>query len=138
MARTDNYRQQHNDLLEVATQISGKLNAQQLSEDASEVRRLLSTLLGKLRIHLATEDKALYPQLLSSTSDDAKHLAKRFIDEIGGIGEVVGQYSKKWSSPLHIQKDSAAFVSETKSLFGALANRIEKENNELYDYVDKM
>ncbi len=138
MARTDNYRVQHSEMLEVATLISKKLDAQRLSQDAAEVRTLLSKLLGKLKMHLAAEDKALYPQLLSSGNIAAKQLAQRFIDEMGGIGEVVNKYSKKWPSPIAIQKDANTFVAETKALFGALSNRIDKENNELYNYVDLM
>jgi iron-sulfur cluster repair protein YtfE (RIC family) len=138
MARTDNYRRQHDDLLGVATEISGKLDAQKLTRDATEVRTLLSKLLGKLNIHLAAEDKALYPQLLKSDSTEAKKLAERYISEMGGIADAVKAYSQKWPSPLAIQKDPASFVTETKSLFGALGQRINKENNELYNYVDQL
>ncbi len=138
MRRTDSYRRQHDDLLQVASEISGKLNAQKLAENATEVRTLLSKLLGKLNVHLAAEDKALYPRLLNAGDPEAKKLAERYISEMGNIAGVVKSYAQKWPSPGAIQKDPSTFVAETKSLFGALSNRIKKENNELYAYVDKM
>ncbi|HHM01759.1 MAG TPA: hemerythrin domain-containing protein [Caldithrix abyssi] len=138
MRRTDSYRRQHDDLLQVAGEISGKLDTHSLSQNASEVRTLLSKLLGKLNVHLAAEDKALYPRLLNAGNPEAKSLAERYISEMGNIADVVKSYSQKWPSPAAIQKDPATFVAETKNLFGALSKRIHRENNELYNYVDKM
>lgn len=137
MSRTDSYRRQHDELLEVVTEISGKLDALQLAKDASEVRALLSKLMGKLKIHLAMEDKSLYPQLLKSLDPAAKKLAQRFIDEMGSIGLVVEKYAANWPSPTAIQKNANGFVSETRKLFEALGKRIVKENNELYKFVDQ-
>ncbi len=137
MSRTDSYRRQHDELLEVVTEISGKLDALQLAKDASEVRALLSKLMGKLKIHLAMEDKSLYPQLLKSQDPAAKKLAQHFIDEMGSIGLVVDKYAANWPNPASIQKDAPGFVSETRKLFEALGKRIVKENNELYKFVDQ-
>ncbi len=138
MRKTESYRRQHDDLLQVAGEISRKLDAQKLSRDATEVRSLLSKLLGKLNVHLAAEDRALYPRLLNAGDPQAKSLAEKYISDMGGIAQTVKSYSQKWPSPVAIQKDASSFVSETKSLFGALSKRIERENNELYNYVDKM
>ncbi len=46
------------------SEISTHSNVDALSNDASEVRSLLSKLLGKLNVHLSMEDKTLYPKLL--------------------------------------------------------------------------
>ncbi len=138
MSKTKNFRDQHDDLLKIATEIAGHLNVNELSNDASEVRRLLSKLLGKLNVHLSMEDKSLYPKLLDHPDERVKVMAKRFMDEMGGIGKVVTAYREKWPSPLHIQKDPSTFIRETKGIFDALGKRIEKENNELYKTVDEL
>jgi len=138
MARTDSYRRQHDELVEIVTEISGKLDSLRLSKDATEVRTLLSKLMGILKIHLAMEDKSLYPQLLKSPDPVARKLAQKFIDEMGAIGTVVEKYVATWPNALSIQKDANGFIIETRKLFDALGKRIIRENNELYKFVDQL
>jgi len=138
MSATKMYRDQHNDMLGVASEITDRLDAGKLSADASEVRSLLSKLMGKLKIHLAMEDNALYPKLLNSADASVKSLAKKFQDEMGGIGKALDAYKHTWSNALEIQKDPNAFIQQTKELFDALAKRINRENNELYKAADQL
>jgi len=135
--KTKSYRDQHERMLMLAGQISQKLDLNALSKDASEVRNILSQLLGLLNIHLAMEDKALYPSMLSHSDAQISQTAKKFQEEMGGIGAVVGDYNKKWSSALKIQDNPSAFISESKNIFSALAKRIDRENNQLYPLFDK-
>ncbi len=138
MSKTKSFRDQHNDLLKIASEISAHLNVDELSNDASEVRSLLSKLLGKLSVHLSMEDKVLYPKLLGHSDERVKSMAKIFIDEMGSFGEAVKAYKKKWLSALQIQKDPSDFIEQTKGIFDALVKRIERENNELYKVVDEL
>ncbi|MCP4297723.1 MAG: hypothetical protein GY786_19155, partial [Proteobacteria bacterium] len=80
MGATKRFRDQHNDLLLIASEISLHLKAEYLSRDASETRLLVSKLLGKLSIHLAMEDKALYPQMLEHSDDRVRSMARKFMD----------------------------------------------------------
>lgn len=137
MAITDSFRQHHTELLQIATEMSRHLNAEQLKKDANEIRSMLSKLSGKLNVHLTMEDKSLYPSLLNHTDPNLKLIANRFIKEMGGIKEVFGGYLKKWPTPSSIQANAAEFVAETKNIFSALSKRIEKEDKELYSLVDK-
>ncbi len=132
------FRDQHDELLKIATEISAYLDVDKLSGDAGEVRGLLSQLLGKLSVHLSMEDKALYPKLSEHPDERVRSMARSFMEEMGGIGEAVNEYKSKWSSSLEIQKDPGDFIEQTKSLFDALSKRIERENSELYKVVDEL
>ncbi len=138
MSQTKTFREQHDELLKIATEIASHLDVDALAKDASKVRSLLSRLLGVLSIHLSMEDKSLYPRLLAHDDVAIKSMAQRFMDEMGGIGKVLEEYKTKWMTVAKIQDNSAAFVTETKGIIDALALRIEKENNELYEALDKL
>ena len=138
MSKTKGFRAQHDDLLKVVTEISTHLNVNELSNDATEVRRLLSLLFGKLNVHLSMEDNALYPKLLEHSDERVKSMAKRYMDEMGGVGKAVNAYKDKWSTASLIQKNPSGFIEQTKGIFDALAKRITKENNELYKPVDEL
>ncbi len=137
MGITSNFIQQHEDMLTVAKEMSKLLDPNILGKDAQPVRSLLSKLSAKLKIHLASEDKSLYPELLNHKDENVKATAKKFMDEMGSISSVFVKYTEKWVSADAIQKNPNDFIKETEGLFSALAKRIEKENKELYPLVDK-
>lgn len=136
MAYTQKFRDQHDDLLERAGEISKKLNEEALSKDASQIRDLLSGLLGKLKIHLAVEDKALYPQLKNCGNHEVAAISIQYQEEMGGIAEFVSNYSKHWPSAYAISENAKGFIDETNQLISALSTRIQKENDYLYKLAD--
>lgn len=138
ISHTKIFRDLHDKLLKIVSEISAHLNVDELSNDVSEVRGLLFKLFAMLSVHLTMEDKVLYPKLLKHPDERVKSMARRFIDEMGGIGEAVEEYKNKWSSDLEIQKNPGDFIEQTKGIFGALVKRIEKENNELYKTIEEL
>lgn len=136
MAQADSFYKQHEELVEVVGKISGKLNAATIVAQAGEVRGLLNTLLGKLSIHLSMEDKALYPRLQQHADAKIRDTAKKFAAEMANVAPVVQAFGAKWNES-EIKANPAAFVEETKKLFAALADRIRRENTELYPLLDK-
>ena len=138
MPKTDRFRRQHDQLLEVVGEITSYLNPAAIDVNASDVARLLARLSGKLRIHLAMEDESLYPRLLKSSDPRISATADEFIAEMGTIGVTFKSYMDTWGSASYIKRDPNAFISDTKELFSALGDRINRENNELYPIVDRM
>ncbi len=124
--------------MQIATEMSKHLNADTLIHDAQLIVSQLSTLTGKLTIHLAMEDKVIYPYLINHKDEHVRVLAKKYIDEIGSIAQVFTNYIKKWPNPHTIQDNTSGFIHETKSLFQVLSKRIDKEDNELYELVDRL
>lgn len=138
MAATDNYRRQHDELVKIVTEISKFLDKQKLESGAEQVVTMLSQFSGKIKMHLALEDESLYPRLLSHSDSKIKDMAQKFQKEMGAIKPQVEAYSKKWLTAKNIHAQPDVFITETKGLFEALANRIKRENTELYAAFDKI
>ncbi len=136
MAVTDNFRKQHAELIELVRGIESALDPQKLAAGVSEVRSKLSTLLGKLSLHLAMEDNSLYPRLEKHQDAKIRDVAKKFSTEMSGVKPNVEAFSRKWTETA-IRADGAAFCAEAKSLFGLLADRIQRENTQFYALVDQ-
>jgi len=137
MTATASFRKQHGELLTVAGEIGKLLDAARLATDATSARTLLSNLAGKLKIHLAMEDKTLYPRLMQDPDPKVSAMAMRFADEMGGIAEVFGGYMERWPTAKAIQEAPQRFVTDTQKLFAALSTRIDRENNQLYPLLDQ-
>jgi iron-sulfur cluster repair protein YtfE (RIC family) len=133
MGFTDKFRTQHNEILVIAKEMTAEIKG---DADAAVLRKLLSNLAGKLNFHLAMEDQALYPRLMERQDAEAKGMARKFMDEMGGLGKVFGTYNDKWQISA-IRKDPAGFAGETQAVFAALTKRIQRENTELYPLADR-
>lgn len=128
---TDILIPQHNEALEIAGKIVGQFDGNSV-KDAVETRKLLSSLLGKLTIHLVMEDKNLYPKAEGCGDMQLSNLSKQMKTEMSGLAEAVTAYGRKWATPDLIQNNQAGFISETKQVFATLQKRIEREEKEFY------
>lgn len=138
MARTDRFRRQHQEILQLMAQITSMLDTSQPGEKARDIRTQLSVLAGKLNVHLAMEDNALYPSLLEQKDGNVGLVARKYAEEMGHIKETFAGYLKKWPTPMAIQNDPGRFSGETREIFAALARRIQREDDELYPLVDRL
>jgi hemerythrin-like domain-containing protein len=137
MLRTAVFRRQHEELAQAVADIRALLDPGELARGAGIISGYLSILSGKLTVHLAMEDKGLYPRLGRHNNPAVRELARKFITEMGSIQEVFRGYLARWRDPAHIERQSTQFVQETRSLLDALTHRIAREDNELYPMVDR-
>ncbi|WP_295995210.1 hemerythrin domain-containing protein [Rugamonas sp.] len=138
MARTDNFRKQHVEILTIAREINQQLGAVIAEEDATRIRRQLSKMHGLVGLHLAMEDKSLYPSMLLSKDQEARDLAQRYSQEMGDLAHGFEAYMKAWSNISLISASPEVFTEQTKAIFNALSKRIHRENTLLYPVADAL
>lgn len=138
MARTDNFRKQHVEIMNFAREINGLL-ADPLSEAAAaEIRPMLSKLAGLVSLHLAMEDKTLYPAMVNHSDAATRATATRYSNEMGSLASAFGDYVGNWRTTAQMRAEPARFATESKAVFNALSKRIHHENVELYPLFDKL
>lgn len=138
MVATNSFRQQHDGLVEIVTEISGYLDGTNARDNAKTVSSLLNQLSGRLNIHLRMEDTVIYPKMIESSNAEASKTARQFQDEMGGLSKAYMDYAGKWNVPQNIETDPDGFITDTKAVFAALATRIERENNDLYPLAEQV
>ncbi|NLT95990.1 MAG: hemerythrin domain-containing protein [Clostridia bacterium] len=137
MEKTLRFRKQHEEITQLAENLSSFLKPERLRTEAKTARLILAKLAGVLNIHLAAEDNVLYPNLLNSDDEQIKVMAQKYIAEMSALKNSFNEYLKKWPSPLSLQNNPEQFIEETKQIFEILGQRIQRENDELYTLVDK-
>ena len=108
------------------------LDVKSVRHDPGTVATVLRELFGKFLIHLALEDRLLYPKLHGCPEAHLRLVADGFEREMCVIKENFDTYRRAWPSPLAISRDSARFVLETKEVLGALKRRISSDDLDLY------
>lgn len=136
MARTEKFRQHHDELVALVGKIQKSLSGN-VAAEVENISTTLTTITGKLTVHLSMEDSVLYPQMIASPDAAISGAAKKFQTEMSGIKEVYVAFTRKWGKTA-IAADTAGFAKEFAGIAQALANRITRENNELYPLADKL
>ncbi|MBI3420320.1 MAG: hemerythrin domain-containing protein [Proteobacteria bacterium] len=138
MSVTESLHRQHLEILKLAGQIEAQLPSLPSGAEAKEVHQILSDLTRVLTVHLALEDKALYPELAKSYSAKARALSQEYMNEMGHLAQAYKEYIGVWSSSQAIQDRAAIFRAQTLQLFGLLKERIDKEEKYLYPLADEL
>ena len=129
---TEMYREQHDHLRALAADLRATFDPAALARDATHARALLSRLGGKLAVHLAMEDRSLYPFLKAQPDRALSRTAWRFQEEMGGIHAAFSAFSARWPNPPAISADPLAFAAEASAVLAALEQRIRREEAELF------
>jgi hypothetical protein len=132
----ENLSRQHRELLKVATELFGWLDVGKLQRDgAAFAHRALSSLSGILNVHLAMEDRSLYPSLLHHPDPQLRALAERFLGEREQLQQEFAEYRGNWPSSASIAIAPAQFIEETRMVLGTLWRRMKQEDEVLHPQI---
>ena len=138
MAHTSTLRKQHDLIQALVKEIGGVLDSVDTEFGASRVMALLKRFDSLLRTHLASEDKLLYPSMMSSEDLEASQMARRYSEEMGGLVDCWDAFAQDWLDVQVIRQQPGIFIAEWKTFISALNHRIEKENFHLYPLADRI
>lgn len=137
MANIINLKRQHVEIAQLIGVIKGSINKNSIENNADKIAININVLAGKVRIHLDSEDKFLYPELLNSHNEKLKVTAKTYIDTMGDIAPVFMDYKSRFNTKSKILANIGAFKNETNNVLGILLNRLNREDVELYPLISE-
>ena len=135
---TERFRRQHAELAGLAAAVTEVLRNEWGAQRAEEAQHALSQLAGKLRIHSAMENEALYPRLLQHDDPHVRRVARRFVGELSGAYRNFLELRSRWVTAETIASAPELFRAEAEAAISQLAARIVRENAELYELVDEL
>lgn len=127
-----NIVRQHKEVLDLMDKISTYQSEEQVQKNAFEIAKLLAQLAGIIKIHLSSEDKFVYPVLITHQDNKIRNTAQDFAREMGELAPIFEGYKVKYYGGSKIAGNAAAFLAESAEVFTALKARIKKEDIALY------
>lgn len=134
----DRYHEQHVDIRRQAEDLRRRILAPSLSADPGAARQSLVSLGARLNIHLAFEDKALYPTVLKHQDPRVQQRTRAYMEEMGGIKATLKAHLGRWISTERVGAEPEAFRRETLALLEALQNRLEAEDRDFYPMLEPL
>ncbi|WP_404369805.1 hemerythrin domain-containing protein [Sphingomonas sp. MMS24-J45] len=129
MLNRDTLSKEHEELEALANKLLVEVDAVSPGKDLSSLRWRLTHV---LMVHLAKEDKVLYPRLLARP--ETRTVAKRFAEEMGDLGEAYKVYTAAWPID-RVEADWPGFGEATRKMMAALRRRIAREERDLYPRI---
>ena len=137
MINIDNFMRQHNGITEELDYIDRILKKEDYKNYLDDFVSHINNLAGKLKIHLISEDKFLYPNLVSGEDINLKDMANLYIDEMGSIANVFTDFKNQFNTKNKINEKLDTFKDQTKFILNEIRKRISKEETELYRLILK-
>lgn len=135
MINMDNFMRQHKDIIEELNFIENIVNREDYLKHLDDFVPHINSLAGKLKIHLNSEDKFLYPNLINGQDTELKNMGQEYIDEMGDIANAFINYKNEFNTKSKINNKADVFVNKTQPILKEIRNRILKEENGLYKLI---
>lgn len=132
MFNLNTIRLQHEEILKLAQDILNYDSVPKVTADAFEISLIIGRLAGKLSVHLCGEDQYIYPYLAQKEDKTIQETSRRFAAEMGGLAQVFSDFKAEFMSAPKIKNAPAEFIDTSKKVMGAIMERIDKEERQLY------
>ncbi len=109
-----------------------------IADNAEPIASIVVSMNHTIKLHLAAEDRVLYPAFTRSNNASATQLAKKYQTEMGSIAAAYSDFSLKWNIGSRVETDPDGFRRAANQVFKALHERIQRENRHLYPLAEQM
>ena len=135
MSNLTNLKRQHKEVLSLIEDIE-TLSLKGLELFAKDIAYNINALSGKLKMHLLSEDKYLYPDLMNNRNNAVKETAQKFSDEMGDLANSFQSFVYQFNIPSKILQDKNLFINDSKRIFDIIKKRIKSEDKMLYPLLE--
>lgn len=131
----DKFKHQH---VEILTCISAlrDLVKSGIHDNAAEISRMIVAMSSTIKLHLAVEDKILYPSLQATKNPSLARLGQRFQDEMTSIAQAYLDFARKWNTPATVSRNAEAFRNDANSVLKVLYQRMRREDTDFYPVIE--
>lgn len=108
-----------------------------VAEHANDIAKAIMQLRSKVSLHLATENKVLYPAIYALQDAEVTKLAHDFQDEMDGLAQAFEAFCQRWRHAKALADDPEGFRRDANTVIKALHQRIQRENTHFYPRLEK-
>jgi hemerythrin-like domain-containing protein len=131
----DKFKHQHLDILGAIAALRTLVQSG-ITGHAADIAQRIIAMSGMVKLHLAVEDRLLYPALEASGNSSLANMSKRYRDEMSGISGAYLNFAAKWNSARLLVEQPEVFRDEANQVLKTLYERMKKEDREFYPAIE--
>ncbi|SHI18909.1 hemerythrin domain-containing protein [Pollutimonas bauzanensis] len=133
----ERFKHQHVEILDGIASLREFAHAG-IKEHAYEIARAVVALSTVVKLHLAIEDRILYPALQNGPDARLAEMGRAYQDDMKGIANAYIAFSRRWTAAAIIAEKAEQFRAEANVVLKTLHGRMQKENTEFYPAIEAM
>jgi iron-sulfur cluster repair protein YtfE (RIC family) len=115
-----------------------RLSQQGIATNASAIASALVELSATIKLHLAAEDRMLYPMACREGDVELVHMAQRYQNDMGPIAAEFDTFARRWNTAAPLRAHPEEFRREANAVLRMVWERMHRENREFYPRVQAM
>lgn len=131
----DRYKHEHQDILaQIAT--LRQLTHSGVEHNAAAIARGIVAMSSTIKLHLAVEDRLLYPALRQGADAELARLGEQFQREMGAIAAAYMDFARRWNTPERVRTDAEGFRADANTVLRSVYERMQRENRDFYPRIE--
>lgn len=131
----ERFKQQHRDILDGIDQLR-TLSRAGVAENAGQIAQGIKSLGQLINLHLAIEDRILYPMLQKSDNASLASMGREYQAEMSAIATPFISFARKWNSASVLNSDPEGFRSDANTVLKRVYERMRREDTEFYPAIE--
>lgn len=131
----ERFKQQHQDILAAINDLR-TLTRGGIPENATQIAKGIVSLSQLVTLHLAIEDRILYPKLQNSANPKLAKMGQKYQAEMTGIATAFIAFTRRWRSPTALLEDPEGFRKDANKVLKPVYERMLQEDAEFYPAIE--
>ncbi|MCA1857494.1 hemerythrin domain-containing protein [Massilia oculi] len=131
----EKFKHQHTDILSSIARLR-QLSHAGVAENAAAIAAQIVEVSGIIKLHLAVEDRSLYPALEASADTRLVNMSRAYRTEMQDIAQAYLGFAAKWNTARQVAREPEGFRRDANQVLRHLFERIKREDREFYPAID--
>ena len=131
----DRFKHQHVDILQRIDALRD-LAHQGIQANARAIAQQVHGLGTVVKLHLAIEDRILYPSVQKMADAQVAAMGDAYQEEMKGIANAYVRFTARWSAPDRVAAEPEAFRAEANRVLKDVYQRMRREDRDFYPAIE--
>lgn len=131
----DRFKDQHLEILEAISQLRRCAHAG-VAENAGQIAQRVVAMSAVIKLHLAAEDRTLYPALGAGDDAELARLGRRFQAEMATIASDYQAFARRWNTAAQLRADPDGFRADANRVLRTVHERMRREDRDFYPAIE--
>lgn len=131
----DRFKENHVQILDSIATLRRHAHAG-IAENAERIAELIVSMSAVIKVHLAAEDRVIYPAIEASADGRLAELGRRFQAEMVAIAAEYNGFARQWNTAARLRADPERFRAQANVVLRALYERMQREDRDFYPAVE--
>lgn len=131
----DRFKHEHLDILAGIAELR-RLTHAGVTDHAADIARRIVAMSSTIKLHLAVEDRVLYPALRNGSDPGLARLGAQFQQEMGAIASAYMAFARRWNTADGVKKNPEGFRADANAVLRTVYERMQREDRDFYPRIE--